>query len=187
MKVKSKAHLTQEGINLIKELRSKLNKYSESKIDSDNACLSHETDFTTLELNKETKKKNNLKKYSSAARFVYIYRSIYIDKTTNLKYSKGPKGSRSYSTKSYCDVTSKVGMNYRFASYLAGLIEGDGSILVSGNNAKWAPYIEIAFDIKDIKLIEKIKSAPSFPWGGRFTARFARRIDIRRRLYNYKT
>jgi len=57
MKVKYKAHLTQEGINLIKELRSKLNKYSESKIDSDNACLSHETDFTTLELNKETKKK----------------------------------------------------------------------------------------------------------------------------------
>lgn len=42
--------------------------------------------------------------------------------------------------------------------YLAGLIEGDGSILVPGINVSWAPYIEITFDIKDLKLIEKIKS-----------------------------
>lgn len=48
--------------------------------------------------------------------------------------------------------------NNQLGPYLAGLIEGDGSILVPGKGAKWFPYIEIAFDIKDFKLMQKIQS-----------------------------
>ena len=47
-------------------------------------------------------------------------------------------------------------------AYLAGLIEGDGYIYVpstlrDSKGRKNAPYIEIAFDIKDLPLFEKIK------------------------------
>ena len=45
MIVKSKAHLTQEGINRIKELRLNLNKYPE---DLNNARLSQETDSNQI-------------------------------------------------------------------------------------------------------------------------------------------
>lgn len=59
----------------------------------------------------------------------------------------------SYSTSSISNTKDK-----QLGPYLAGLIEGDGSIYVHDEiDSKNAPQIEIAFDIKDIKLIEKIK------------------------------
>lgn len=62
--------------------------------------------------------------------------------------------------------------NNQLGPYLAGLIEGDGSILVPGKDVNWVPNIEIVFDVKDppaglinpcftrvdLKLFEKIQS-----------------------------
>lgn len=50
----------------------------------------------------------------------------------------------------------------QLGAYLAGLIEGDGSIYTpssirNSKGQKISPHIEIAFDIKDLPLIEKIK------------------------------
>jgi hypothetical protein len=53
---------------------------------------------------------------------------------------------------------STMSNNNQLGPYLAGLIEGDGSILVPSKEGKWLPYIEIVFDIKDFKLIQKIQS-----------------------------
>lgn len=57
--------------------------------------------------------------------------------------------------------TNTLNKNNQLNSYLAGLIEGDGSIYTPLNNknykVKVLPHIEIAFDIRDLLLFEKIK------------------------------
>ena len=45
----------------------------------------------------------------------------------------------------------------KLAPYLAGLIEGDGSIYTPSGDVKTVPQIEIAFDIKDFELMKKIQ------------------------------
>jgi hypothetical protein len=51
--------------------------------------------------------------------------------------------------------------NNQLGHYLAGIIEGDGSIYtpdISGDNkVKTVPQIEITFDIKDLELFKKIQ------------------------------
>jgi len=135
LKVKSKAHLTQEGINQIKELRLKLNKYSVEEVDYNDTCLSHETSITTLKLNKKYYK------------------------------NKGPKGSRSSSTstKSQGNVNIPkaivVGANSKLSPYLAGLIEADGSIAVHDKDSKvkkYRPQIIVVFSLADKPLAEKL-------------------------------
>lgn len=45
------------------------------------------------------------------------------------------------------------------SSYLAGLIESDGSIVVPGNNIKsYKPFFEIAFHLDDLELAEILQS-----------------------------
>src|SRR5436853_1239846 len=122
-------------MNQIKELRSKLNKYPKSKVDfvRDNICLSDiiETDSldsTTLELNNCSEGRLNITKYS----------------TKFLKGYKGPKGFRSYSTKSCSNANSwavSEDNNFRFPSYLAGLIEADGSFAIHDKDSKAKKYI----------------------------------------------
>lgn len=47
--------------------------------------------------------------------------------------------------------------NNNFATYLAGLIEGDGSIITPGKNIhSYNPYFEIAFHIDDLILAETL-------------------------------
>jgi hypothetical protein len=141
MKVKSKAHLTQEGINQITELRLKLNKYSD-ELNLNNACLSHNTDLTTLEFNNENSDSVGKK-----------------EARTNFFDSTGAKGSRSYSTNSYGNFTTPktvVGINSNLSSYLAGLIEGDGC-LYTPKNIKNAAIIQITFNSKDYPFISSIQ------------------------------
>ena len=57
---------------------------------------------------------------------------------------------------------SKISTKDKLGPYLAGLIEGDGHIYVpsekrNSKGKKNFPHIEIAFDIKDLLLFEKIK------------------------------
>jgi hypothetical protein len=71
---------------------------------------------------------------------------------SNLYFSK-ILNRRLYSTQ-----TNISSINNQLNSYLAGLIEGDGSIYTPLNNKiKALPHIEIAFDIRDLLLFEKIK------------------------------
>lgn len=67
---------------------------------------------------------------------------------------KNTKSSLSLNKRNYSTTYN----NNQLGPYLAGLIEGDGSILVPSKEGKWLPYIEIVFDIKDFKLIQKIQS-----------------------------
>jgi hypothetical protein len=47
---------------------------------------------------------------------------------------------------------------YNFPSYLAGLIEGDGSIIVPGKNINsYNPYFEIVFHIQDLTIAKYIQ------------------------------
>lgn len=80
------------------------------------------------------------------------YTPHYKNIKTNLSLNK-----RNYST---------IPNNNHLGPYLAGLIEGDGSILVPGKESNWIPNIEIVFGINDLKLIQNS-------------------IYIRGRLYNY--
>lgn len=49
--------------------------------------------------------------------------------------------------------------NNNFATYLAGLIEGDGSIIVPSYNVKsYNSFFEIVFHIKDIVLAQTLQS-----------------------------
>jgi len=70
---------------------------------------------------------------------------------------------RLYSTKHISNLK-----NNQLNSYFAGLIEGDGSIYTPIKNeikkVKTIPHIEIAFDIKDILLFEKIIDNRSIRW-----------------------
>ncbi len=149
-KVKSKAHLTEEGINQIKELRSKLNKYldttivritsAENNLDSDYTCLSDTLDSKALELKGDNQK-------------------------GNLKVTKGSfKGptlskSRSFSTKVYCNSNKDTFTNidYRFSSYLAGLIESSGTFVLPKKKFN-LPKLLILFKLKDILLVEELIS-----------------------------
>lgn len=144
IKVKSRVHLTQEGINQIKDLRSKLNKYSaadsnnqQAKVDYDD-ILSDTPGLIALE-RKDKNPKGNLK----------------VTKPSPL----GPKGLRSFSTKTYC--SSKDTFTHRFSSYLAGLIEADGSFAIHDINSKakkYAPKIVLVFSLNDSPLAEKLIS-----------------------------
>jgi len=52
----------------------------------------------------------------------------------------------------------KLSRDYNFPSYLSGLIEGDGSIIVPGININsYKPYFEIVFHIRDLIIAEYIK------------------------------
>jgi hypothetical protein len=66
----------------------------------------------------------------------------------------------------YLDVINKIEsldkINYNFSSYLAGLIEGDGSILIPklerSNKGKLNyPSIQISFDLRDFPLAQVIQ------------------------------
>jgi hypothetical protein len=146
-KVKSKAHLTQEGINQILVLRSKLNKYldttlvqvtSVENIDSDYTCLSDTLDSKTLELKGDNK--GNLK--------------------VTKRSFKGPTLSkfRSFSTKVCCNSNKDTFTNidYRFSSYFAGLIESSGTFVLPKKFN--FPKLLILFKLKDILLVEELIS-----------------------------
>lgn len=52
-----------------------------------------------------------------------------------------------------------INKNSKFSSYLAGLIEGDGSIIVPKENIKsYNPYFEIVFHIDDLPLSYVLQS-----------------------------
>lgn len=57
-----------------------------------------------------------------------------------------------------CLLPCKVNTKKRFASYLAGLIEGDGSIITPKDNiTSYRPFFEIVFHIDDLPLAEIIQ------------------------------
>ena len=55
------------------------------------------------------------------------------------------------------NLPAKITLNYNFPSYLAGLIEGDGSIIVPGQKIhSYNPYFEIVFHIRDLIIAKYI-------------------------------
>ena len=81
-------------------------------------------------------------------------------------YVQNQEISESVTSPGGSDLNSKEINNYfssnKLAPYLAGLIEGDGSIFTpvidNTKTIKGVPHIEIAFDIRDLPLFEKIRS-----------------------------
>ena len=171
VKVVSKAHLTKEGLKEINELRSKLNKYPVYKLNTldlaDQSYLSkdEESDIITSEGHlkpsslrntpSEGVNKRNPKKGFGA--------TTYQGECDLKHYGRFTK---SYSTKSYgnvncSEVNSDLRANTRFASYLAGLIEADGSFAIHDKDSKakrYLPKILIVFSLNDNPLAEKLIS-----------------------------
>lgn len=58
----------------------------------------------------------------------------------------------------YSTFNVKNNKSNQLGPYLAGLIEGDGSIYTPKEGLKTVPQIEITFDIRDIELFKKIQS-----------------------------
>jgi hypothetical protein len=76
--------------------------------------------------------------------------------------SKSESESESESKKKFflnsVNLPVKNSRDYNFPSYLAGLIEGDDSIIVPGLNINsYKPYFEIVFHIQDLIIAEYIK------------------------------
>jgi len=140
-------------LSQIKELRSKLNKYSDAVYTEklNGSDLSDVADSGNI--NSDTPAKVEVKKevHSSSlgARF---------------KKNHGSKGVRSFSTKSFCrnvnDLAKRGDLrNNRFSAYLAGLIEADGSIAVHDKNTKaqkYRPKIIVVFSLADKPLAERL-------------------------------
>jgi len=139
--VNSKAHLTQEGSNQVKELRSKLNKYPETHDRGGFNSLSSSDVAESDDI--------NWKSTSSAESDGLNAQSLM---TSRQHVSIRGKGFRSYSTKP--DINNK-------GAYLAGLIEGDGHIAVHDKNSKskkYRPKIIIRFNLADKPLAERLSA-----------------------------
>ena len=182
IKVVSKAHLTKEGLKEIKELRSKLNKYPGNKLNTldlaDQSSLSKdEESYSITSDNEETEKKlhsdgrlkpsaiRNTPSWGVNKRNPKIGRGFATLQGEFVLKHYG-RFTRSYSTKSYGNVNCSgenydLGTNTRFASYLAGLIEADGSFAIhdkDSNAKRYLPKILIVFSLSDNPLAEKLTS-----------------------------
>lgn len=149
--VESKTHLTKEGLNLIKELKLKLNKYPNNKInDFDKLNIKNMEDLDSNSTNKmvlnssSPKNKNEILKASLPKGFrEYSTSTKTTDSLINLEFKKGPNGPS------------------HFSSYLAGLIEADGCIAVHNkdSNAKlYRPKFIVVFNKADEPLAKKLAS-----------------------------
>ena len=148
--VNSKAHLTQEGSNQVKELRSKLNKYPET----------HDRGGFNSLSSSDVAESDDINFKSTSSLFFFVpKKNIESDglnaqslMTSRQHVSIRGKGFRSYSTKP--DINNK-------GAYLAGLIEGDGHIAVHDKNSKskkYRPKIIIRFNLADKPLAERLSA-----------------------------
>jgi hypothetical protein len=141
LKVKSKAHLTQEGLNQIKEVKANLNKYPGDKLNSldlAEVAPSDSLDSTSYSSSRLNKNPSGFRNYST-------------NSTGDAKY----KGENEYSK-----LAGNTNMNsIIFNSYLVGLIESSGTFVIHDVNSKtkW-PKLLILFKLKDYFLVDKLIS-----------------------------
>jgi hypothetical protein len=181
LKVKSKSHLTTEGLNQIIELRKQLNKYtpsdgllhSEQKNNISDSTLATEQEIMCV----DDKEKLEAQSFVSEKPYEKLkFKPKPLMSSLKKKIGKSGNG-RQFSTtavsltplssnsliyfntqiKTDKDLTS----NKNFSAYLAGLIESDGTIAVhnkDSNTKIYNPKISVVFNLVDEPLAKKLAS-----------------------------